>query len=99
MREPAQTIDCAVQDRTPVINVIEFFNRRHVNLVDESLTIGDLLTHFSTTRQHFAMVQGIDASDETKDPEYHLKGLVTMEDVLEEILKKEIEDEFDDAGL
>jgi CBS domain containing-hemolysin-like protein len=61
---------------------------RPVDFVADSLSVDRLLRRFQETGQHLVMV--ID--------EYGgLAGLVTLEDVLEEILGTEIVDEFDPA--
>ena len=49
---------------------------------------------FSSGKSHLAIVQKVNNEGEG-DPFYEVLGLVTMEDVIEEIIKSEILDESD----
>lgn len=79
---------------TPVITVVYFFNRQHINVVDEEDRLDAVLRIFSQTRQHFAIVRTVDNSGEG-DPTYKIAGVVSMEDIVEEIIGAEIVDEYD----
>lgn len=61
---------------------------RPVYVVKETMVIEELLTSMQRTQQHLAIV--VDEKD-------HPSGLVTLEDIIEEIVG-EIEDEFDSAA-
>ena len=60
---------------------------REISFVPETLPVGDLMTSFTTQRQHMAIV--IDEHGGTL-------GLVTLEDLIEEVVG-EVQDEFDTA--
>lgn len=60
--------------------------RKSVKFVDETSKLDDVLNAFIKTRQHLFI-----AVDEFGS----VKGLITVEDILEEIVGKEIVDEFD----
>jgi hypothetical protein len=80
--------------RTPVITVVHFFGRQHVNSVEDEDTLDEVLRVFGATRQHFAIVRSVDASG-PGDPVYRVAGVITLEDVTEEIIGEEVLDEFD----
>ncbi|EOD18131.1 hypothetical protein EMIHUDRAFT_461339 [Emiliania huxleyi CCMP1516] len=46
-------------------------------------------------QSHLAMVQRVNDADESRDPFYEIVGIVTLEDVLEELIGAEIVDESD----
>lgn len=80
--------------RIPVIAAVHFFKRHGVNIVDDTDTLEEALRVFSSSRQHFAIVRTVDSTG-PGDPVYRIGGVVTMEDILEAILKAEIHDEYD----
>lgn len=57
-----------------------------------------MLAEFKAGHYHLAMVRGIDNSASDKDPVYQLSGIITLEDIIEEIMQAEILDEFDEDG-
>lgn len=54
-----------------------------------------LLQRFLEKRCHMGFVFRIDDSDPSRDPVHELIGLVTLEDLFEEIIQREILDEGD----
>ena len=64
----------------------------HVVWPDQSL--GDCLRTFKQGRGHMALVRDVSYSDE-EDPKYVVRGIITLEDIIEEILGAEIVDETD----
>ena len=60
---------------------------------DQSL--GDCLRTFKQGRGHMALVRDVSYSDESTDPKYVVRGIITLEDIIEEILGAEIVDETD----
>ena len=44
---------------------------------------------------HMAIVHEVNDGGDTTDPHYDVMGVITMEDVIEEIIKSEIVDETD----
>lgn len=82
-------------DETPVRNFIQIFGRNfHLIWPDDKL--GDVLRTFKKGKSHIAIVRDVN-NDGDGDPFYEMKGIVTLEDILEEILQDEIVDETDMA--
>lgn len=52
------------------------------------------MCHLSAGKSHLAVVQRVNSEGEG-DPFYEVMGIVTLEDVIEEIIKSEIVDETD----
>lgn len=74
------------RDATPVVAVLNFFRRHPVQAVFPDCRLGELLHTFHASRQHIAIVRGIVELD-GRDPSYAVVGIVTYEDVIEEILQ------------
>jgi hypothetical protein len=82
------------EDETRVADLIDIFGRSlHIVWVTDLL--GDVLRELKQGRSHMALVRDVNNQDSTHDPYYELKGIVTLEDVIEEILGSEIIDETD----
>lgn len=80
-------------DKTPVQTMISFYNHP-IMYVFEDTTLDIALNEFKTGKSHMAIVQKI-IDDGEKDPVYEITGIVTLEDVIEEIMQMEINDETD----
>lgn len=80
-------------DRTPVQSMISFYNHPRM-FVSEDTTLDKALEEFKTGKSHMAIVQRINNEGEG-DPYYENTGIVTLEDVIEEIMQMEINDETD----
>jgi len=82
------------EDETPIRNFIQIFGRGlHVVWPDQ--TLGDVLRVFKKGRGHMALVREVVDDENGTDPYYVVKGILTLEDILEEILGDEIVDETD----
>ncbi|GMF19161.1 unnamed protein product [Phytophthora fragariaefolia] len=57
--------------------------------------LGEILSVFKMGGTHMALVYDVNNSGPQGDPFYELKGLVTLEDIVEEILQSKIIDETD----
>lgn len=69
------------QENTKVLLLVKFYNRRcHVVPADTKLI--SMLKYFQTGRSHLALVQEVQQRP-YGDPYYEIKGLITMEDVIE----------------
>lgn len=79
--------------RTPVKTMIEFYNHPRM-FVFEDTTLDMILNQFKTGTSHMAIVQRV-IDDGERDPYYEITGIVTLEDVIEEIMQMEINDETD----
>uniref|UniRef100_A0A182LW72 CNNM transmembrane domain-containing protein n=1 Tax=Anopheles culicifacies TaxID=139723 RepID=A0A182LW72_9DIPT len=81
-------------DNTPVRRMCEFYmNRLHFVFFDQTLDV--MFKEFKTgTFGHMAFVHRVNG-DGDGDPFYETLGLITMEDVLEELIQAEIVDETD----
>ena len=80
-------------DCTPLRSVIKFYNHR-VQRVYDDVHLDTMLEDFKKGNSHLAVVQRVNNEGEG-DPFYEAIGIVTLEDILEEIIQSEIVDETD----
>ena len=73
------------EDETTVSDFIEIFGRG-VHVVWPDDTLGDVLRELKSGRSHMALVRDVEQSDDNQDPYYEIKGIITLEDIIEEIL-------------
>ncbi|ORC93663.1 metal transporter CNNM4 [Trypanosoma theileri] len=81
------------RENTPVLLLVKFYNRR-CHIVPSETKLISMLNYFQTGKSHMALVQEVQQRP-YGDPYYEVKGLVTMEDVIEELIHSEIFDEYD----
>ncbi|KAG8184776.1 hypothetical protein JTE90_011563 [Oedothorax gibbosus] len=81
------------EDNSPLKTVCEFYNHP-INYVFEDETLDVMLNEFKKGRSHMAFVRHVN-NEGDGDPFYEIIGVVTLEDVIEEILQSEIIDETD----
>lgn len=80
-------------DRTPVQTLISFYNHP-IMFMFEDTTLHSALNEFKTGKSHMAFIRRV-IDDGDRDPIYEIIGIVTLEDVIEEIIQMEINDETD----
>ncbi|XP_056592942.1 metal transporter CNNM4 isoform X2 [Triplophysa dalaica] len=80
-------------DCTTLKTVTKFYNHP-VHFVFHDTKLDAMLEEFKKGKSHLAIVQKVNNEGEG-DPFYEVMGLVTLEDVIEEIIKSEILDESD----
>nr|XP_013810465.1 PREDICTED: metal transporter CNNM1 [Apteryx mantelli mantelli] len=80
-------------DCTPLQTITRFY-RRPLHCVFNDTRLDTLLEEFKKGKSHLAIVQRVNNEGEG-DPFYEVMGIVTLEDVIEEIIKSEILDETD----
>jgi metal transporter CNNM len=82
------------EDGTPVRSFVQIFGRGvHVVWPDDKL--GDVLAELKQGRSHLALVRDVNNEDDTQDPFYEVKGIITLEDIIEKIIGDKIVDETD----
>eukprot|EP00566_Odontella_aurita_P002749 CAMPEP_0113541842 /NCGR_PEP_ID=MMETSP0015_2-20120614/9269_1 /TAXON_ID=2838 /ORGANISM="Odontella" /LENGTH=938 /DNA_ID=CAMNT_0000441819 /DNA_START=97 /DNA_END=2914 /DNA_ORIENTATION=- /assembly_acc=CAM_ASM_000160 len=82
------------EDETQVRSFVQIFGRGlHVVWPDDKL--GDVLRELKQGHSHMALVRDVNQSDGTQDPFYEIRGIITLEDIIEVILGDEIVDETD----
>lgn len=81
------------EDKIPVKTHIEFY-KHPLYFVYEDVTLDLMLNEFKQGKSHMAFVRKI-SDDGINDPVYKLTGIVTLEDVIEEVIQAEIVDETD----
>ncbi|XP_033469179.1 metal transporter CNNM1 [Epinephelus lanceolatus] len=80
-------------DCTPLKTITQFYKHpMHCVFNDTKLDV--MLEEFKRGKSHLAVVQRVN-SEGDGDPFYEVMGIVTLEDVIEEIIKSEIVDETD----
>uniref|UniRef100_H3DDW3 Metal transporter n=1 Tax=Tetraodon nigroviridis TaxID=99883 RepID=H3DDW3_TETNG len=80
-------------DCTTLKTITKFYNHP-VHFVFHDTKLDAMLEEFKKGKSHLAIVQKVNNEGEG-DPFYEVVGLVTLEDVIEEIIKSEILDESD----
>lgn len=82
------------ETETRVGDLVNIFGRGlHVVWPDDKL--GDVLRELKLGRSHMALVRDVNNENESQDPFYEVAGIITLEDIIEEILGAEIVDETD----
>ncbi|XP_068424576.1 metal transporter CNNM1 [Clinocottus analis] len=80
-------------DCTPLKTITQFYKHpMHCVFSDTKLDV--MLEEFKRGKSHLAVVQRVN-NEGDGDPFYEVMGIVTLEDVIEEIIKSEIVDETD----
>jgi len=82
------------EDEVPIRSFIQIFGRA-IELVWPDDTLGDVLAELKKGRSHLAVVRDVNNEDEAQDPFYEIKGIITLEDIVERILGDAIVDETD----
>ncbi len=84
------------EDEIPIENFIGLFGRKPMTAWHDQ-ALGETLASFRQERAHMAIVRDV-VSEGGGDPYYVVVGIITLEDIIEEILGAEIEDETDAAA-
>nr|KAF6446319.1 cyclin and CBS domain divalent metal cation transport mediator 3 [Rousettus aegyptiacus] len=79
------------EDCTPLSTITRFYNHP-LHFVFNDTKLDAVLEEFKRGKSHLAIVQKVNNEGEG-DPFYEVLGLVTLEDVIEEVIKSEILDE------
>jgi len=82
------------EDELPIRNIIDTF-RHDLKQVDVTMSVTEILDDFRHGRSHLAIVRKKTAKTMNGEPVFENVGIVTLEDIIENILRLEIEDEFD----
>ncbi|XP_041065415.1 metal transporter CNNM3 [Carcharodon carcharias] len=85
------------EDCTPLNTIIKFYNHP-LHFVFNDTKLDAVLEEFKKGKSHMAMVQKVN-NEGDGDPFYEVLGLVTLGDVIEEIIKSEILDESDNSEV
>ncbi|XP_067879587.1 metal transporter CNNM3 [Heterodontus francisci] len=85
------------EDCTPLNTIIKFYNHP-LHFVFNDTKLDAVLEEFKQGKSHMAMVQKVN-NEGDGDPFYEVLGLVTLGDVIEEIIKSEILDESDNSEV
>jgi len=80
--------------QTPISSFTNAFGRPIIK-VKAWTQLGDCMKAFRGGRSHMALVVDIVEDEGGSDPMYKLVGILTLEDIIEEILGEEIVDEYD----
>lgn len=81
------------EENTKILQLVKFYHRK-CHVVPSETKLISMLKYFQTGKSHIALVQEVQQRPHG-DPIYEVKGLVTMEDVIEELIHNEIFDEYD----
>lgn len=85
-------------DCIPLLSVIKFYNHP-VHKVFDDTTLDKMLEEFKQGTTHLSVVLKINDGGGNIDPFYECIGVVTLEDIIEEIIQAEIVDETDVYGI
>eukprot|EP00118_Oscarella_pearsei_P011896 m.83533 g.83533 ORF g.83533 m.83533 type:complete len:707 (+) comp36353_c0_seq2:67-2187(+) len=83
-------------DKIPLRTIIKHYNHPMLHVWYDT-TLDKVLEQFRDERNHMAIVKRVNDEGEN-DPFYEVVGVITLEDVIEEIIQSEIVDETDTIG-
>ena len=66
------------EDCVPIRSFIQIFGR-NVHLVWPDDTLGDVLAELKKGKSHLGVVRDVNNQDESQDPHYEVKGIITLE--------------------
>jgi metal transporter CNNM len=66
------------EDEVPIRSFIQIFGRS-VHVVWPDDTLGDVLAELKKGRSHLGVVRDVNNVDESQDPFYEVKGIITLE--------------------
>ncbi|EFC38143.1 predicted protein [Naegleria gruberi] len=78
----------------PISTILTFYGREVLKVFPDTYC-DEMLKTFKSGRTHIAIVQEPRESETGGDPYYAIVGIVSLEDIIEEIIKDEIVDETD----
>jgi len=82
------------EDRMPVGQLLKHCGRSVLTFWFDT-PVAQLFRDFKHGRSHLGIIKRVNEDDERRDPFYEITGIVTLEDVLEELIQSEIVDEDD----
>lgn len=82
------------EDETPLRTILEYYGRQIIRVYAD-IGLDELLREFRETHVHMAVVWQVNDAPDGGDPIPKNLGIVTLEDVIEEIIQMEINDETD----
>jgi len=82
------------EDELPIQNIMDTF-QHDLKHIDYGTSVKEILDEFRVGRSHLAIVRRPIAAKINGETIWENVGIVTLEDIIENILKMEIEDEFD----
>eukprot|EP00002_Diphylleia_rotans_P033568 TRINITY_DN7148_c0_g2_i1.p1 TRINITY_DN7148_c0_g2~~TRINITY_DN7148_c0_g2_i1.p1 ORF type:complete len:662 (-),score=127.64 TRINITY_DN7148_c0_g2_i1:168-2153(-) len=82
------------EDETPLRSILQFYGRP-VQKVFNDTRLPELLNDFKKGKSHIKIVHRVNC-DGPGDPVYEVIGIVTLEDIIEELIQDEIVDESDE---
>lgn len=65
-------------DEIPIRSFVQIFGRG-VHVVWPDDTLGDVLAELKKGRTHLALVRDVNNTDDSQDPFYEVKGIITLE--------------------
>ena len=71
---------------------------RELLYIGHDITLEPILSHFNNDNSHMGIITKV-IEEEGKDPIYKKIGIITREDIVEEMLMEEIEDEVEHEEL
>lgn len=83
-------------DNMPVKAILEFYNHKII-FCDSDKLIDEMFEEFRMGETHLAFVTEV-MQQEDSDPYFLCVGIITLEDILEELIQMEIYDEFDNKS-
>nr|CAG4710183.1 unnamed protein product [Naegleria fowleri] len=82
------------EEALPISQVLTFYGREVLKVFPDTYC-DEILKIFKTGRTHIAIVHEENTGENSSEQPYTILGIVTLEDVIEEIIKDEIADEND----
>lgn len=83
------------EDKHPISYFLSLYKRGAPLRVDSDSLLHEVLQEFRLGKCHMGIVQRVNNESTTRDPFYENIGIITLEDIIEEIIGEEIVDETD----